>query len=66
MWQSQPFCQRFGEQRCLIVPALPFSLAMQRYWHYDVGCQSISFSVHYFGEPLRKPSPQRLDLLEFQ
>jgi hypothetical protein len=58
-----PGAWRVGPLGC--TPLL-FSLAMQRYWNHNVRRQSITLRVHRFGEPLRKPSPQRLDLLEFQ
>src|SRR5260370_5506486 len=66
MRQLQPFRQRLGEQCCLVIPPLPFSLAMQRDPNHHVRGQGSSFSAHQFGQPLCKPRPQRLDLLEFQ
>ncbi len=66
MRQSQSFRQRLGNQRSLVVPPLSFSFAMQRYRHHHVRRQRGSFSTHQFGQPLRKPRPQRLNLLEFQ
>src|SRR5258706_4230695 len=39
---------------------------MQGYWNHHLRLQPISFSAHHFSQPLLKPRPQRLDLLEFQ
>src|SRR5258707_8915782 len=62
----QALCKGLRNQRGLIVPAFSFALPVKRYGHDYVGGELVRFGLDQLGQALRKPNPERPDLLELQ